>query len=388
MYSLFIRMRFVHWLGVVILVMNALFFTENMISQILQGIVVIFLIIHDIDEKIWGVDSLKNVTMYMRNFERKDLSTPCNINSQYNSEITNVLNVINTFRFNVKVALEEIQQQAIASDEISTQLKYKSTNISERILRQDTSVSSLNEQLEELDNTSIALKVKAEETQIQVKSTHAKLEHSVGMMDNLVQGLDQYLESNHQLQKSFNKLSAQTLSIENVVSVVAKLADQTNLLALNAAIEAARAGNQGRGFAVVADEVRRLAQSTQESLHEINSIVSEISTTVKMAGTQMSSQTSTITLLSENTIKSQTEIRNANESIGSVLSFIEHNESEHEVNIHTISQLVCEANSKVDELKQLSSSNAIDCEALIKQGINLTKVTENVVEKLSMFKTA
>ncbi|POB48120.1 methyl-accepting chemotaxis protein [Vibrio vulnificus] len=388
MYSLFIRMRFVHWLGVVILVMNALFFTENMISQILQGIVVIFLIIHDIDEKIWGVDSLKNVTMYMRNFERKDLSTPCNINSQYNSENTNVLNVINTFRFNVKVALEEIQQQAIASDEISTQLKYKSTNISERILRQDASVSSLNEQLEKLDNTSIALKVKAEETQMQVKSTHAKLEHSVGMMDNLVQGLDQYLESNHQLQKSFNQLSAQTLSIEHVVSVIAKLADQTNLLALNAAIEAARAGNQGRGFAVVADEVRRLAQSTQESLHEINSIVSEISTTVKMAGVQMSSQTSTITLLSENTIKSQTEIRIANESIGSVLSFIEHNESEQEVNIHTVSQLVGEANAKVDELKQLSSSNAIDCEALIKQGINLTKVTENVVEKLSMFKTA
>ncbi|MBE4581269.1 methyl-accepting chemotaxis protein [Vibrio navarrensis] len=388
MRSLFIRMRFVHWLGVVILVMNAFFFTENMVSQILQGIVVIFLIIHDIDEKIWGVDSLKNVTMYMKNFERKDLSTPCNVNSQYNSEITNVLNVINTFRRNVKVALEEIQQQAMVSDEISTQLKYKSTNISDRILRQDASVCTLNEQLEKLDNTSIALKVKAEETQMQVKNTHAKLEHSVGMMDNLVQGLDQYLESNHQLQKSFNQLSKQTLSIENVVSVIAKLADQTNLLALNAAIEAARAGNQGRGFAVVADEVRRLAQSTQESLHEINSIVSEISTTVKMAGAQMSSQTSTITLLSENTIKSQTEVRNANESIGSVLSLIEHNESEHEVNIHTVSQLVGEANAKVDELKQLSSSNAIDCEALIKQGINLTKVTENVVEKLSMFKTA
>ncbi|MCF7361740.1 MULTISPECIES: methyl-accepting chemotaxis protein [Vibrio] len=388
MRSLFIRMRFVHWLGVIILLMNALFLTENMISQILQSIVVIFLIIHDIDEKIWGVDSLKNVTMYMKNFERKDLSIPCNVNSQYNSEITNVLNVINTFRRNVKLALEEIQQQAMASDEISAQLKYKSTNISDRILRQNASVSSLNEQLEKLDNTSIALKVKAEETQMQVKSTHAKLEHSVGMMDNLVQGLDQYLESNHQLQKSFNQLSAQTLSIENVVSVIAKLADQTNLLALNAAIEAARAGNQGRGFAVVADEVRRLAQSTQESLHEINSIVSDISTTVKMAGSQMSSQTSTITLLSENTIKSQTEIRIANESIGSVLSFIEHNESEQEVNIHTVSQLVGEANAKVDELKHLSSSNAIDCEALIKQGINLTKVTENVVEKLSMFKTA
>lgn len=42
MYSLFIRMRFVHWLGVVILVMNALFFTENMISQILQASLLFF----------------------------------------------------------------------------------------------------------------------------------------------------------------------------------------------------------------------------------------------------------------------------------------------------------------------------------------------------------
>jgi methyl-accepting chemotaxis protein len=71
-------------------------------------------------------------------------------------------------------------------------------------------------------------------------------------------------------------LNEQIETIGEIIEVISDIAEQTNLLALNANIEAARADGNGDGFGVVASEVKALAEESQESAAEIESVIEEI----------------------------------------------------------------------------------------------------------------
>lgn len=76
------------------------------------------------------------------------------------------------------------------------------------------------------------------------------------------------------------KLSEAVKEIGVTLNLIKDISSSTNLLALNASIEAARAGEAGRGFAVVAQEVGNLANSTKESLNEVETVIARVQNNV------------------------------------------------------------------------------------------------------------
>ena len=68
--SLFFRMRSVHYIGVALLIINALLFTDNLIGQIVQFVVAVVILIHDYDEKMNGVNAAESIMKHFSNMAK------------------------------------------------------------------------------------------------------------------------------------------------------------------------------------------------------------------------------------------------------------------------------------------------------------------------------
>lgn len=190
--------------------------------------------------------------------------------------------------FNVMMATfkNAIGQVAHSSEEVAQAASHTAminTSTQESIASQNNQLHQLTTSVKEMTNSiaevakNTALAASSADSAGQETAVGAQLVLQTSLVVNEVS------EEFSGVSKSIQQLEVQGKNVTSVLGVINDIAEQTNLLALNAAIEAARAGEQGRGFSVVADEVRTLAQRTQDSTSEIETMLSKFNNEIQHA---------------------------------------------------------------------------------------------------------
>ena len=167
---------------------------------------------------------------------------------------------------------------------------------------------------------------------------------------------------------AMGNIESSSNEIAQIIGVIDEIAFQTNLLALNAGVEAARAGDAGRGFAVVASEVRALAQRSSEAAKKIKDLITQSSSHVS-DGVENVGQTGKV-------LKEIVEaVAKVSESVASISAAAQEQ-----------STGVAEINTAVNQLDQVTQSNAAMVEESTAASHALTQDAEKLMQFVARFR--
>jgi len=293
------------------------------------------------------------------------------LTSQFNSFVSELKTLIT----NIAVATDTL---STASENTSSVTKETSENISTQQNETALVATAINEMaaaVREVSSSTSQASSSAADGDSQAKEGSK-------VINGIVTSIGQLVTEIETSSTVISELKEESRTIGTVLDVIKSIAEQTNLLALNAAIEAARAGEQGRGFAVVADEVRSLAQKTQESTQQIETLISTLQTNADAAVKSMTVNKNSVTALSDKT----TQATNSLDSISSLVSSIADMNSQIAAAAEEQTAVVEEINKNVHNIKEVSDETSIASEKVLTSSAEVLQLSEQLKSQVNRFK--
>ncbi|OLS02635.1 methyl-accepting chemotaxis protein [Tissierella creatinophila] len=189
----------------------------------------------------------------------------------------------------LKFLLNEAEDTSATTEELSAGMQETAASamtLDESTREVNNAVSDFTHKMEEGSITSGKISEKADD--LSAKLIEAQ-DHTFEVYSSTKEEIEAAVES----AKEVNK-------IDILSNTILAISEQTSLLSLNAAIEAARAGEAGRGFAVVADEIRKLAENSNSTVGEIQSVTKGVTSVVNKLVTSVNGL---VNFLEENVIR-------------------------------------------------------------------------------------
>ncbi len=315
--SLYLRMTIVHYIGIIILPLNAFLFTSNSIAQIVQVVIALALIIHELDERKNGKLLSQELVKFLKNMDNKNVSLE--INTSMASEYSQIKDVIDQREIELlkkekeellliqeaKMVMDKIKH-GIYSDIITSTTSNKSLEefkqgVNEMIIETRGHFSNVNNILNKYTNYDYRNELKLEgitkegEFKLLVGSVN-KLKNAITQMllENKTNGVslqntsEVLLNNVDKLNQSSNEAAQ---SLKNTSSVLEKITQNVD----KTSVQTKQMSNLANAVTVSATDGLNLAFKTTTAMDEINEKVSAINESITIID-QIAFQTNILSL--------------------------------------------------------------------------------------------
>lgn len=304
------------------------------------------------------------------------------VDSERGDEFGQLFSAFGTMVTNLRDLIKQIDEGASniasSSEELSTVTDQTSRDVAEQSDGTDQVATAMNEMVATVNDVAKSAEAAFESA----RRADEKAQQGEASVSETLSHVGELNVMTTEVVEQLRALQGDTQSIVTVLDVIKAVAEQTNLLALNAAIEAARAGEHGRGFSVVADEVRSLAQRTQQSATEIETLISNL---VSSAESSVEKMTNGSTMAEETLSKAEQSgntIREMAEAVEEIRQFNSQIATAAEQQSTTAEDI----NRNITRIRDIAEQSSTSTEQVSASSDELARLAEGLNSQVSRFK--